>query len=265
MGIWFCGIVVQLVRNSPPFEPFAMVGGMLWCIGNATAVPVIQLVGLGVGMCVWGGSSLVMGWASGRFGILGVKTQKVENEAMNICGILLCIASIGIMFKVKTVKAEQEAAGKPFTDPLLTMLPDESSLSISTAALLDDVHGEEVALKRKKTNSDQYSSAGSSPGGEPLFAAESNWTEKLSPPTKKILGITLAMMAGLCYGCNFNPPQYLIDSGKGGSQHGIDYVFSHFTVSSRVRVRVRGALLSGILPIYSYLHFLVSSPCRASS
>src|SRR5689334_17975745 len=45
---------------------------------------------------------------------------------------------------------------------------------------------------------------------------------------QRIVGITLAILAGCLYGLNFNPPQYLIDSGKGGSRSGIDYVFSHF-------------------------------------
>ena len=37
----------------------------------------------------------------------------------------------------------------------------------------------------------------------------------------------MAIIAGLFYGVNFTPPQYLIDNDKGSSS-GLDYVFSHF-------------------------------------
>ena len=187
-----------------------------------------------------------MGWASGRFGILGVKEQEVENQAMNIIGILMCIGSMAIMFNVKTVKAEQEAAGRPFTDPMQSMIPDDS-LSISANNLLSDDH---YALKQTtSTNAHSHYDSNSPKSDEPVKHSEVNWTEKLSPGTKKLLGISLALFAGCLYGrqlhdthrgvhvsavmlmfavstlVNFNPPQYLIDSGRGSSSHGIDYVF----------------------------------------
>ncbi len=33
-----------------PFEPIAMVGGMLWTLGNCTVVPIVGFVGLGLGI-----------------------------------------------------------------------------------------------------------------------------------------------------------------------------------------------------------------------
>jgi len=53
------------------------------------------------------------------------------------------------------------------------------------------------------------------------------WLEKLSPMQKRLLGIVLAILAGLFYGVNFDPPQWLIDHKKGSDQ-GLDYVWSHF-------------------------------------
>lgn len=57
-----------------------------------------------------GSATLVMGWASGRFGFLGIHTQAVANEGMNISGLLMCVASMGMMFFVKSVRVEQEEA-----------------------------------------------------------------------------------------------------------------------------------------------------------
>jgi len=57
LAIWLCGLFVQIIRfctaNTAIFEPFAMLGGVLWCTGNIASVPVIQLIGLGVGMVLW--------------------------------------------------------------------------------------------------------------------------------------------------------------------------------------------------------------------
>jgi len=56
----------------------------------------------------------------------------------------------------------------------------------------------------------------------------------LNPFAKKLLGVVLAVLAGLFYGSNFDPPTYIIDQVKkgstkwSGSVDGIDYVFSHF-------------------------------------
>lgn len=79
--------------QSPKFHPFAMIGGVIWATGNFTscdslfkrqssvalimdadrfsagnlaAVPVIKSIGLGLGILIWGSSSLMMGWASSR-------------------------------------------------------------------------------------------------------------------------------------------------------------------------------------------------------
>ncbi len=51
IGVWLVGVAVQLIRQAA-FEPLAMVGGMMWCIGNMATVPIIQMIGLGVGMCI---------------------------------------------------------------------------------------------------------------------------------------------------------------------------------------------------------------------
>ena len=37
-----------------------MVGGMLWAIGNVTVVPIIHLIGLGLGVLLWGKENLFL-------------------------------------------------------------------------------------------------------------------------------------------------------------------------------------------------------------
>jgi len=211
LGIWLCGLIVQLIRNSA-FEPLAMVGGMLWCLGNTMTVPIINLIGLGVGMCLWGTATLIMGWASGRFGMFGIHKQRVESEAMNIVGLILCVLSMGIMFQVKSVKEEQAARNSALDHQLL--LDDSHSITSERSIPL-----------HKRPFDDDGSPAALEAGA---VAVEPKWTDKLSVTTRRLLGVAMSLAAGCCYGLNFTPPQYLMDSGKGKSSHGIDYVFSHF-------------------------------------
>ena len=52
----------------------------------------------------------------------------------------------------------------------------------------------------------------------------------MAPSTKKIVGVTLSIASGLCYGCNFLPPQYLVDHhAEGHSDDLVSYILSHFT------------------------------------
>lgn len=43
----------------------------------------MKCIGLGLGIAVWGSSNMLIGWASGRFGILGASASPVDNSALN--------------------------------------------------------------------------------------------------------------------------------------------------------------------------------------
>jgi glucose uptake protein GlcU len=100
-AIWFTGFVVNGIRNFPPFQPLAMLGGVLWCTGNMLTVPIIRLIGMGKGQVLWSDISLFMGWASGAFGILGVTQQDRGIFWLSILGTLLAIASAVIFSFIK--------------------------------------------------------------------------------------------------------------------------------------------------------------------
>jgi len=55
-----------------------------------------------------------------------------------------------------------------------------------------------------------------------------DFLDKLSDMKKRVLGIIMAVMAGLFYGTCFVPVQYLIDHCPTCSQDQSDYIFSHF-------------------------------------
>ncbi|XP_026213833.1 transmembrane protein 144b isoform X2 [Anabas testudineus] len=101
-AIWVVSMVADLMLHSPKFYPFAMLGGVLWATGNLAVVPIIKAIGLSLGILIWGSTSLLMGWASSRFGWFGIAAQGVSRPVLNYCGAGLCLLSGLIFFFVKT-------------------------------------------------------------------------------------------------------------------------------------------------------------------
>ncbi|KAM4621922.1 transmembrane protein 144b [Polymixia lowei] len=101
-AIWMVAKVGDLMLQSPKFHPLAMLGGVIWATGNITAVPIVKAIGLSLGILIWGSSSLLMGWASSRFGWFGITPQDVSRPILNYCGAGLCLLSGVIFFFVRT-------------------------------------------------------------------------------------------------------------------------------------------------------------------
>ena len=67
-GVWLVGLCVNLARDDPKFQPWAMLGGALWATGNTLSVPVINLIGLSLGLLIWGAANMVRARARSRLG-----------------------------------------------------------------------------------------------------------------------------------------------------------------------------------------------------
>lgn len=85
IGIWLVGMVVNVIQLQPPFFLPALLGGFMWVTGkavdtsvlllssfsspsgNIVCVPVIKMIGLTMGLTVWGSTNLLAGWISGRW------------------------------------------------------------------------------------------------------------------------------------------------------------------------------------------------------
>ncbi|XP_022099635.1 transmembrane protein 144-like isoform X1 [Acanthaster planci] len=209
IAIWHVGLIVHLIRGSPPFYPLAMLGGFLWTTGNVTVVPIIKTIGLSLGILIWGSLNLLMGWASGHFGLFGINKDKLQNPAFNYVGVSLAFLRIVTLLCIRpTVAAEQADESRQINDS-----PDESQ-ALETTPLLADT--------RQKTDS---ANAAYAPANQPKDAS---WVDKLPPLQKRIVGIIMAIGAGCLYGFNFVPCIWIQDNVKGASQNGLDYVFAHF-------------------------------------
>ncbi|XP_047441385.1 transmembrane protein 144b [Mugil cephalus] len=100
-AIWVVSMIGDMILKSPKFYPFAMLGGVMWATGNIAVVPIVKSIGLGLGMLIWGSSSMLMGWASSRFGWFGIAAQDISRPILNYCGAGLCLLSGLIFFFVK--------------------------------------------------------------------------------------------------------------------------------------------------------------------
>merc|ERR1719379_1067964 len=101
-----------MYQSFKTFEAFAMLGGALWATGNLFAVVVIQAIGMGPGLLVWGMFNMLTGWATGYFGLFGVSAEVFSDpgkKAMNICGVALAVLSLIIFSRVNTDDGDDNA------------------------------------------------------------------------------------------------------------------------------------------------------------
>lgn len=189
-SIWCVGLCIMMVEKSFEFHPLAVLGGALWCIGNATVVPIVGWIGLSMGMLVWGLANMVIGWACGHFGWFIGQKDDIPKPALNYVGLALALISVVFYFPIKsTVKK-----------------PDDSNSQINS---------EREPLKYYTVPSDTSHQV------LPIKKPE-------NPVINQILGLSGSVLAGILYGFNMIPVSYLI-SRANADQEPLHYVFSHFT------------------------------------
>uniref|UniRef100_A0A8C4QT19 Transmembrane protein 144a n=1 Tax=Eptatretus burgeri TaxID=7764 RepID=A0A8C4QT19_EPTBU len=207
-AIWTASLVLNIIRNNPPFWPLAMFGGFLWATGNIAVVPILKTIGLGLGLLIWSTFNLLMGWASSRFGWFGMDPVEVPNKTLNYVGTALSVMRGLIFFFVETTvestthNEESEREGfvsSPELDASVNASPPQQVVSVV-------------------------------PNSDP------SWIDKLSSRQKHVLGCLLAVVSGLLYGSFFIPVIYIKNRGLrnssyywGASQFDMDYIFAAFS------------------------------------
>jgi glucose uptake protein GlcU len=164
---------------SVKFFPYAILGGAFWATGNTMSVPIINSIGMGMGVLTWGAANMLMGWATGSFGLFGTSKDELATPALNYVGVTLALIALIIYTQVRS--GEQESAS---VEPL-------------TISMTSD------GIEKPTKN-----------GNAP-----------------RVVGIVMAISAGILFGNTFTPPNYIMDNGWGPRDglKPLDYVFSHFT------------------------------------
>lgn len=69
-------------------------------------IPIVRSIGLAMGVLVWGMITMVVGWASGRFGLMGLTPQEPTNPALNYIGVLVAMGALGISSFIRTSRED---------------------------------------------------------------------------------------------------------------------------------------------------------------
>ena len=196
-AVWLEGAIMQVARGNPKFEPFAMLGGTLWATGNITVVPIVKTIGLGLGLLTWGLLNMLVGWASGHFGLFGLKPDPpLRYPALNYAGIVLAVASLVVYAFIKSEVAEQGVAEEE---------EEEDGDSDINGDLQEGLLAPNDLIHSRQGLEGRY---GSTP---PVAHGGGGAAAAAAARSRFVLGFTLSVIAGIFYGSNFNPPQYLIE------------------------------------------------------
>ncbi len=234
-AIFMTSIPVLIFQSFPPIHGLAMLGGFLWCTGNMLCPIAIRFIGMGLGLILWGCTSMILGWASGKFGLFGLTKQEISDPVMNYIGVFLSIVGLLLYVQVKTVDTSVDA--KSYKALHANTAEFDSSSDLSTHSLLgnkvgmvDLEHHEQTdtftsALHAARASSEPDTlPSGPAKKADETVSFGNDWSED----TKRTVGIGIALLAGVFFGTNFDPAQYVIDNKYGGDDNSLNYVFSHY-------------------------------------
>ncbi|KAJ8604773.1 hypothetical protein CTAYLR_001019 [Chrysophaeum taylorii] len=102
-GIAFSGLVPALILSSGPLYviPYGILGGALWGTANVLVIPTVKFLGLGVGFAMYHAINMAVGYAIGRFGLLGAPKELARHPALRDGGLWLLLISLAFMIFVE--------------------------------------------------------------------------------------------------------------------------------------------------------------------
>jgi hypothetical protein len=250
LSIFLFGFVINAYCGFPPFAPIAACGGCLWAVGNTLCIPIINRLGMGLGLVMWSGSSMITGWVVSVTGGMGIKPQRdsIDNWPLNVAGVIFALVSL-----VLAMKLDPPSDASPSAATAAAAGADASA----TAVLADPEAGGYVPLKTSELDPALFSSlnnpliesgssssddgtrhpraaAGSTAAGSGSSTGASAAPEdpatvaRRAQASRRYEGVLMAAAAGFCFGSNYNGVQYTMDNNPTMSQRAIDYAFSHF-------------------------------------
>jgi glucose uptake protein GlcU len=188
LGIWTTSLVVMFARPFPVrFYPTAMIGGLIWETGNILSIPIIQRIGMALGLIIWGTSALCIGWFTGYFGLFGLNSQKddIHSLPLDLVGLVFAIFSLVAAINVKKEKGKKILRNDDASMPFVVDDDDDEDNNVSSPS---------------HTGSSRH----------------------------HVEGVAMAILAGVFFGSNFDPPTWIQNHDHKASQNSLDYVFSHF-------------------------------------
>lgn len=222
-GRFVVGFIILLTRTNRWFYWEAAIGGAVWSLGNALGVPIVQCIGVGLGVSIWGCTNMLLGWASGHFGLLGVKKEYATHPYLEYISVAFSFVSIVMFIFVKPVqmlqhKGQQPEPGEPAESPTFSEDDAEKKKLLpvgdeSMSSLKSDLKPSSIQQAVQKTT----------------------MANTLGATRARVIGVSMSLIAGCLFGICMDPAQHLMsnydtltasDDTK-YSPYGLDYVFSN--------------------------------------
>lgn len=251
-------------QDRAVIEPFAMIGGMSWCIGNFLCPYIIDRLGLGVGFLLWNTCEMLVAWLSSTCGILGVERQTVKLPVVNFVGIVAIILGGILLSRVDmhdepaiTSNGEKEDGDREegrdtagctelAWDEEKTPLASHTRQQEATPPLVrreeakTPLSARSIKEESKSPLSSRRDSNASLPAVEYNTPTKTIATNGSSPKhveeecplllpgylTSMQEGVLLAVIAGTFFGVALNPTQHLVDL-SGHQLEASTMLFSH--------------------------------------
>ncbi|KAG8471137.1 hypothetical protein KFE25_009558 [Diacronema lutheri] len=99
-GLLGVGILSQLAFGGEVIG-YGLLGGAILAAQNFLVLPVVKLLGLGVGFALYHIINLCVGYAVGRFGLFGAPVDEASNPPLRDASVLVLIASFAFMLRVE--------------------------------------------------------------------------------------------------------------------------------------------------------------------
>jgi glucose uptake protein GlcU len=227
IGIWLVGLVVNMILLMPPFFIPSLLGGFLWTTGNLMAVSIIKMIGLTMGLTVWGVTNMLSGWFTGTV----ILKESMECAPLNYSAVAIVVISVIVLAFVKSSgKKTDDSRGVSETSPLLA---EQDSLE---GSLRDKVVQRESGRASIQNSYDKLtfspSARNGGVGSQELDERDGDysWTDRLGVWPRRIIGFSLALVAGVFFGIQFIFIEYMkLCTDRAHSCSDINYLFGHYS------------------------------------
>lgn len=218
LAIWLIGLLTVAMEDELTFHPMAMIGGALWCTGNILCVQVIKLIGMSMGLMVWGVVNSLAGWACAKFGLFGLDKSVIKDPALNYIGLVLTVMSLSLFAHVKTSVGDETSA--PGIDQVES--PRHTHQGARDYGSIQGMEDDNLSTPLALAHTTQQML------DDHMAPKHQNWEDRLNPRSRFIIGFAGSVVCGILFGVNFVPPLAEKAASPSNDQNLLDYVFSHF-------------------------------------
>uniref|UniRef100_A0A0N4ZNA5 Transmembrane protein 144 n=1 Tax=Parastrongyloides trichosuri TaxID=131310 RepID=A0A0N4ZNA5_PARTI len=207
IGILIISFIINCYQNFPPFEPIALISGSLWVFGNSMAVPIINRLGLSVGILLWNSVNCCLGAFTSVFGLFGTLPKPPTNFITYFFGVTFVIIG-GFTFSLIKKENNDNNSERSENDELMEV-KDEATKESSLITNGQEINYESIPLEKN---------------GE---VKENHMNDKKSVYFDRIIGVIMAIISGSMYALVFIPITLLQQAEESDTKkHILDYFFS---------------------------------------